>query len=157
MDVAVIAEPGSGTGRLVRQLARCRGHRVVEEDPDAAVLIPGRSERADEALQALLARVAPGTRVLLVSSFAVGQPEHPFNRFTRGLPAAEALLRASGRPFTIVRATWLTDDPPGAHAVTVTRDDHVDGMLSRADLAEALVDALEQPPGETFALFNEPA
>src|SRR5262249_7554545 len=90
MDVAVIAEPGTGTGRLVRQLARCRGHRVVEEDPEAVVLIPGRKERADDALRALLARVAPGTRVLLVSSFAVGQPEHPFNRFTRGLPAAEA-------------------------------------------------------------------
>jgi uncharacterized protein YbjT (DUF2867 family) len=60
--------------------------------------------------------------------------------------------------WTVVRPTWLTDDPAGAHAVRATQDPSADGMISRADLAAALFAAIEQPfaRGTTFALYNEP-
>jgi uncharacterized protein YbjT (DUF2867 family) len=67
-------------------------------------------------------------------------------------------VRESGPPWTIVRPTWLTDDPPGAHAITLTQDPHADGMLARSDLAATVVAAVEEPlaRGKTFAAFNEP-
>jgi uncharacterized protein YbjT (DUF2867 family) len=104
---------------------------------------------------------APAAHLLLVTSFAVGQPAHPLNRVTASLPgrlAAERALRCSGLPWTVARPTWLTDDPPGVHAIRVTQGPLADGMLARADLAGALVAATEQPlaRGKTFALFNEP-
>jgi uncharacterized protein YbjT (DUF2867 family) len=67
-------------------------------------------------------------------------------------------VATSGLPYTIVRATWLTDDPARAHGLTLTQDPGADGMLARADLAETLVAAVEQPAARcvTFAAFNEP-
>ena len=100
--------------------------------------------------------------MLLVSSFAVGYgADHPFNRVMGLLPsmeAAECSLRASGLPWTIVRPTWLTDDPPGAHRLTFTQAAHADGMVSRDDLAATLVAAIEHRAARrrTFTLFNEP-
>lgn len=178
----VAAAASSPTGQLVVGIARRRGHPVrsldalddptavadAVQDACAIVLIPKRGDaerHADAALATLTVaaqRLAPAAHVLLVSSFAVGHgPTHPFNRVTASLPgrlAAERALRASGLPWTVVRPTWLTDDPPGAHAVSVTQDPRADGMLARADLAAVLVAAAEHPGarGKTFALFNEP-
>jgi uncharacterized protein YbjT (DUF2867 family) len=182
MTLVVAAGAGSRTGRLVAEIASRRGWRVraldALDDPgtvadavreaDAIVLIPkaGDAERhAHGALRALVGgarRHAPGAHVLLVSSFAVGHgPSHALNRVTASLPgrlAAEQVLRASGQAWTVLRPTWLTDDPPGAYSVSVTQDPRADGMLARADLAAALVAAAECPlaRGKTFALFNEP-
>lgn len=178
--VAVVAD--GTTGQLLTRAARARGHEVrtlaaLDDQARAAdtvtgaaaiVLIPRRGDavrHADTATRALVQaahRYAPGAHLLLVSSFAVGHgPAHPFNRATGTYPgrlAAERALRASGLPWTIIRPTWLTDDPPGAHAVTLTQDLRADGMLARADLADVLVAAIEHPAarGKTFALFNEP-
>jgi uncharacterized protein YbjT (DUF2867 family) len=178
MTLVVAAGAGSGTGRLVAAAARRRGHDVRSldalDDPGAVaetvgdaraiVLIPkrGDAERHAHAAVRSLVDAARGAHLVLVSSFAVGHgPSHPFNRATAsiaGRAAAERALRASRLPWTIVRPTWLTDDPPGAHALTLTQDPLADGMLSRADLAEVLVAAVEQPAarGTTFAAFNEP-
>jgi uncharacterized protein YbjT (DUF2867 family) len=171
----------SRTGQLVAEIAYGRGRRVrtldALDEPEAVadtvrnagaiVLIPtrGNAERhAHAAIRTLIAaarRHAPAAHLLLVTSFAVGQPAHPLNRVTaslRGRLAAERALRASGLAWTVARPTWLTDDPSGAHAIRVTQDRRADGMLARADLAAALVAATEQPlaRGKTFALFNEP-
>jgi uncharacterized protein YbjT (DUF2867 family) len=182
MTLVVAAGASSRTGQLVAGIARHRGHHVrsldalddpgsvadAVRDARAIVLIPKRGDaerHAHAALRTLTVaaqRLAPTAHLLLVSSFAVGHgPAHPFNRVTASLPgrlAAERSLRASGLPWTVVRPTWLTDDPPGAHAVSVTQDPRADGMLARADLAAALVAATEHPlaRGKTFALFNEP-
>ena len=181
MTFVVAAEAGSRTGRLVAEIARGRGHRVRVlaglDDPAtvadavrggrAVVLVPKRGDaerHAHAAVRTLILsarRHAPAAHLLLVSSFAVGQPAHPLNRVTASLSgrlAAERALRASGLAWTVVRPTWLTEDPAGAHAVSVTQDAWADGMLARADLAAALVAAAEQPHarGKTFALFNEP-
>jgi uncharacterized protein YbjT (DUF2867 family) len=172
--IVVVADGDSGTGRLVMRYAGRRGHRVrrVPEfaEPaavagaDAIVLVPraGDPERhAHGAAQALVAATRRA-HLLLVSSFGVGYgPAHPFNRavgLLPGMPAAEEALRDSGLPYTIVRPTWLTDDPRATHALTFSQDPHTDGMLSRADLADALVAAIERPAARstTFSLFNEP-
>jgi uncharacterized protein YbjT (DUF2867 family) len=182
MRLVVAAGARSGTGHLVAAIAEDRDHDVrtldalddrgaVEEavrGADAIVLVPkrGDAERHTHAavrtLIAVAKRHAPAAHLLLVSSFAVGHGDaHPFNRVTGSLPArlaGERALRASELAWTIVRPTWLTDDPPGAHAITVSQDPGADGMIARADLATALVAAAEHPVarGKTFALFNEP-
>jgi uncharacterized protein YbjT (DUF2867 family) len=71
---------------------------------------------------------------------------------------AEDLVRHSGVPYTIVRPTWLTSDPPGGYAITLTQDPWADGMIARADLAEVCLAAIAQPAarGKTFAVFAEP-
>jgi uncharacterized protein YbjT (DUF2867 family) len=171
--VVLLAAAGSRTAQLVSALAERRGHpaRWAPTQPlqlagaDAIVLIPAGARGAsamtrhvrDEAL-----RQAPGAHLLLVSSFAVGHgPRHGLGRVTGALPElgeAERTLRAGPAPYTIVRPTWLTDDPTGAHAITLTQDARADGMLARADLAATLLAATEQASARdrTFALFNEP-
>jgi uncharacterized protein YbjT (DUF2867 family) len=178
-SVAVVA--AGRTGKLVAELARRRHHRVRElewpDDPpaivdgalsaDSLVLIPrgeGADSHAHDASLALITAarpVAPSAHLILVSSFAVGHGSgHPLNRIA-SLPSrrdAERAVRESRLPWTIVRSTWLTDDPPGAHAITLTQDPYADGMLARSDLAATVVAAVEEPlaRGKTFAAFNEP-
>jgi uncharacterized protein YbjT (DUF2867 family) len=163
------------TGRLASTYAEGRGHHVrTLEDPDAPdslaravadagaiILIPRRGDprrRAHEATLAVIAAARRETHVVLLTSFAVGYgAAHPMNR-DGGHRDAEYALRASGLPWTIVRPTWLTDDPAGAHAVTLTQEPRPDGMIARADLATALVSAVEERDArrKTFALYNEP-
>jgi uncharacterized protein YbjT (DUF2867 family) len=178
----VAAAGGSSTGELVAASARRRGHRVRSlhaiDDPatvagvvrgaEAIALIPkrGRAERhahaAARQLMVAAQKFAPAAHLLLVSSFAVAYGQaHPLNRVTASLAgrlASERALRTSGRAWTVIRPTWLTDDPKGAHAVTLTQDARPDGMLARADLAAALVASAEHPAarGKTFALLNQP-
>lgn len=177
--IVVLAAAGSRTGQLVSGLAERRGHTVrwtpgrgstrAESLPvqgaDAIVLIPAGARGAHAMTRRAreqASRSAPGAHLLLVSSFAVGHgPRHPLGRVTGALPdllEAERTLRVGPAPYTNVRPTWLTDDPAGAHAITVTQDPRADGMLARADLATALVAAVEQPSARdrTLALFNEP-
>lgn len=182
MPLVIAAAPSSRTGELLVQTAHRRGisvrtlhalddRSVVSDairDAGAIVLVPARGDAerhahaAIEALTEAAQRFAPMAHVLLVTSFAVGHgAAHPLTRVTASLPgmlAAERTLRASGLAWTIVRPTWLTDDPSGAHAVRATQDPSADGMISRADLAVTLLAATEHPlaRGRTFALFNEP-
>jgi hypothetical protein len=177
--VVVLAAAESRTARLVSELAGRRGHTVRRahavdstrpdsvrvRGADAIVLIPAGAPGAhpitrwayEEAL-----RWAPAAHLLLVSSFAVGHgPRHSLGRVTGALPGlleAERTLRSGSAPYTVARSTWLTDDPAGVHAITLTQDPRADGMLARADLATALVAAVEHRSarGRTFALFNEP-
>ncbi|MEU2505036.1 NAD(P)H-binding protein [Streptomyces sp. NPDC007863] len=182
--IAVVSSGfAASTGRRVADHAAGRGHDVrfvddVEDaaalrtalrDADAVVLVPKRGDpvrHTEHATRLLLAeaaaRPAPPHLVLL-SSFAVGHgPAHPLNRTVATLLpariAAERALRSGPAPHTIVRPTWMTDDPPGSHALTLTQDPRTDGMISRADLAAAMIAAVEEPSarGTTFALFNEP-
>ncbi|GGR12918.1 NAD(P)H-binding protein [Streptomyces roseolus] len=182
--IAVVSSGfAASTGRRVAGHAAGRGHDVrfvddVEDaaalraalrDADAVVLVPKRGDpvrHTEHATRLVLAeaavRPAPPHLVLL-SSFAVGHgAAHPLNRTVATLLpariAAERALRAGPAPHTIVRPTWMTDDPAGSHALTLTQHPRTDGMISRADLAAAMVAAVEEPSarGTTFALFNEP-
>ncbi len=179
MYVVVAAGADSRTGRLLAERARRRGHRVrmlralddatavpgALRGARAVVLIPRRGDpevHAHRAARTLIAAADGHPHLLLVSSFALGHgPAHAFNRAAGTLPgllAAEEAMRASGLRYTVVRATWLTDDPPRSHALTLTQDPGADGMLARADLAAILVAAIEEPAARdtTFAAFNEP-
>jgi uncharacterized protein YbjT (DUF2867 family) len=168
--------PGS-TGRLTASLARARGHDVHEitgldapldlDGAAAVILIPLRGDarrHAYEAVRALAAAAPPRAHLVLLSSFVVGHGEAHGLGTTGGADqlryrtAAEEELRRGTRPYTIVRPVWLTDDPAGSYAVTVTQDPHADGMVARADVAGVLVAAVADPAarGTTFALYNEP-
>ncbi|WP_051965651.1 NAD(P)H-binding protein [Kitasatospora mediocidica] len=176
------------TGALVKTLAEQHGHDAAVLDPlgdarelerqlagaDALVLVPLRGDvwrhthqvtrdLAAAALAAATANGRPLPHFVLLSSFAVGHGiAHPLNRIDAALlpgrVAAEEVLTSGPLPYTIVRTTWLTDDPPGAHALTLTENPYADGMVARADVAAAMVAAIEHPGARdtVFALYNEP-
>ncbi|MBI5103571.1 MAG: SDR family oxidoreductase [Solirubrobacterales bacterium] len=64
---------------------------------------------------------------------------------------AEEVVRASGVPYCIVRAGWLTEGP-GGEALALSQGDVAEGHLTRADLADvcARLLALEDARGKTF-------
>ncbi|MFB6823832.1 NAD(P)-binding oxidoreductase [Streptomyces virginiae] len=177
----IIAATAAGRGHTVRHvddlgdptrpegLGEPADGATVLEGADAVVLVPRRgdarlhTERATHVLLEQVRRHAPGAHFVLLSSFAVGHgPAHPLNRVDDTLlparVAAERLVRTSGLPYTVVRPTWMTDDPPGSHALTLTQHPYGDGMVARADMAAAIVAAIEEPAARctTFSLFNEP-
>jgi uncharacterized protein YbjT (DUF2867 family) len=99
--------------------------------------------------------------VVLVSGFSVAHGlGHALNTPERleDLLTAEQVVRCSGRRYTIVRPTWLTSDPAGRYALTLTQDPWADGMIPRADLARVCLAALDEPHarGKTFAVFVQP-
>lgn len=176
----VVAGGSTGTGGLVASLARAQGRVVrVVGAPERArrlaaamagaegvVLVPARGTGAVAAQAQVIvdacASAGPGTpHVVLVTGFSVGHgPAHALNTPDRlaDLVAAETLVRASGRPYTIVRPTWLTSDPPGRYALSFTQDPLTDGMVARTDLAEVCLAAIDEPQarGKTFAVIAEP-
>ena len=96
---------------------------------------------------------SPVSRSGTASQHALNTPERLADR-----RRAEELVRRSGVPYTIVRPTWLTNDPPGRYAVTLTQD-----PLRRRD------DRARRPrrgvpgggratgaQGTTFAVFAQP-
>jgi uncharacterized protein YbjT (DUF2867 family) len=169
------------TGSLLVDQARGVGHTVslLDEldDPallrsklqgaDGVILIPrrgheGRTQQTTLRLIDAIRTAARSAHFVLVTSFAVGHGlAHPLNRLGNAFAArcaAESELHASHVAWTILRPTWLTNDPPGAHAITLTTDPQADGMLARADLAAACLAALanREARSVTCAVFNEP-
>jgi uncharacterized protein YbjT (DUF2867 family) len=130
------------------------------------VLIPARTVASLTAqVQAVLDAIggdpAGGPHLILVTGFSIGHGlEHALNTPERLADRrdAEALVRGSAVPYTIARPTWLTSDPPGHYAVTLTQDPCADGMIARADLAAVCLAAVAEPAarGTTFAVFAQP-
>ncbi len=121
----------------------------------------------------LAAQHAAVKRFLLVSSLAVTRPEHPLNRFGHVLDwkrRGEDALRDSGIAYTIVRPGGLTDEPGGQKGILLGQGDTISGRISRADLAEVCLRALDSdrtqnttfevvetdglPPSDWDALFD---
>jgi len=98
-----------------------------------------------------LVEAAKSARVkhfLLVSSLAVTRPEHPLNRFGQVLTwklRGEDTLRQSGLAYSVVRPGGLTDEPGGQKGIQVDQGDRITGRISRANVAEVCVQALDQP------------
>jgi uncharacterized protein YbjT (DUF2867 family) len=96
----------------------------------------------------------------MVSQIYITRPE--------AFPAAADVIAARGRgeqalrdselAHTIVRPSWLTDDPGGRQALRLEQGDTGDGRVARADVAEAVAQALAHPEarGKTFELYGEP-
>jgi uncharacterized protein YbjT (DUF2867 family) len=175
----VVAGGSLGTGRELARQAGAAGREVrLVDDPErdgslgaaidgsgAVAIIPARTVGSLAAhVQTILATIgdrAIGPQIVLVTGFSIGHGlAHALNTPDRltDRRRAEALVRRSGLPYTIVRPTWLTDDPPGGYAVTLTQDPYVDGMIARADLAAVCLAAATEPAarGTTFALFAQP-
>ena len=175
----VVAGGSLATGRELARQAGAAGRevRLVDEPQDgrelraaldgagAAILIPARTVTSLTAqVQAVLEAIgdpATGPHIVLVTGFSIGHGrEHTLNTPERlaDRRRAEALVRRSGAPYTIVRPTWLTSDPPGHYAVTLTQDPLADGMIARADLAAVCLAAITEPAsrGTTFAVFAQP-
>jgi uncharacterized protein YbjT (DUF2867 family) len=92
--------------------------------------------------------------VIFISSIHASRPDHyqDVEPTSLGWKArAEELVRASGVPYCIVRAGWLTDGP-GGEALTLSQGDIAEGHLARADLADVCARLLvvEDARGKTF-------
>jgi uncharacterized protein YbjT (DUF2867 family) len=163
-----LARQAGAAGREVRLVDEPRDGRELRAALDgaaAAVLIPARTVASLTAqVRAVLEAVgdpATGPHIILVTGFSIGHGrEHALNTPDRlaDRRCAEALVRRSGAPYTIVRPTWLTSDPPGHYAVTLTQEPFADGMIARADLAAVCLAAITEPAsrGTTFAVFAQP-
>lgn len=92
--------------------------------------------------------------VVFISSIYASHPDHyqDVEPTSLGWKArAEEVVRASGVPYCIVRAGWLTDGP-GGEALTLSQGDTGEGHLSRVDLADVCAQLLllEDARGKTF-------
>jgi uncharacterized protein YbjT (DUF2867 family) len=178
-DQLLVAGGSGGTGALVASVARAQGRRVrVVDSPErvralpaliararGVVIVPARGIESVAAQVRAVVDARPhaggGAPVVLITGFSVGHGlAHALNTPSRlaDLEAAEDLLRRAGPRYTIVRPTWLTSDPPGRYALTLTQDPFADGMVARADLARVCLAAIDEPAarGKTFAVFAEP-
>ena len=179
-QLLVVAGGSRGTGALVASLARSQGRpvRVLDASEHAdslpgsivgakgVVLVPARGARSVTAQAREIVAASPDPsattpHVVLVSGFSVAHgPAHALNTPERldDLLTAEQVVRRSGRRYTIVRPTWLTRDPPGLYALTLTQDPCADGMIPRSDLARICLAALDElaARGKTFAAFAQP-
>jgi uncharacterized protein YbjT (DUF2867 family) len=74
-----------------------------------------------------------GAHVVLVSQIYITRRRR--NRRWPGIVAArgrgEHALRASGAPYTIVRPSWLTDEPGATSGLRLEQGDTGDGEVSR--------------------------
>lgn len=96
-------------------------------------------------------------RFVLLSSAAVTQPEHPhnctFNSVLTWKLRGEDVVRASGLPYTIVRALGLRDRPAGSQGgVRIVQGDRIafGEDISREDLGEFLADMVSPPLRSRF-------
>ncbi|GHO73735.1 epimerase [Ktedonobacter sp. SOSP1-85] len=86
-------------------------------------------------------------QVVLCSSMSTNKPERipPLTRVLRAKYKAEQALIASGLTYTIVHPGGLNNEPGGEDIFVAPHPLPTDGMISRQDAAEVLVQALLQP------------
>lgn len=88
------------------------------------------------------------SRFILISSIAVTHPEHPLNHFGKVLKwkfKGEQVLRKSGLDYVIIRPGGLKDTPGGGRKLIFDQGDRLLGMISRSDLANICLHALQYP------------
>ncbi|HWU03444.1 MAG TPA: NAD(P)H-binding protein [Novosphingobium sp.] len=102
-----------------------------------------------EAVAACAAQAASqGAQVVLLSSAAVTQPEHPhncsFDAVLKWKYRGEQALRTSGARYTVVRALGLRDRPAGQAGVRVVQGDRIafGEDIARGDVACLLADVV---------------
>jgi uncharacterized protein YbjT (DUF2867 family) len=85
---------------------------------------------------------------VLVSTISATRLNNPLNAFGKVLSwklAGENAVRESGVPYTIIRPGGLTDQPGAKRALQIAQGDRIMGMVSRADVAELCIRALDNP------------
>ena len=105
-------------------------------------------------------------RIALMTSIGVTNRSSAYNRSTEGHDwkrRSERLVRASGRPYTIVRPGWFDYNAPDQHRILLLQGDtrHAgnpsDGAIARGQIAQVLVSSLssDTATGKTFELVAE--
>lgn len=87
-------------------------------------------------------------RFILISSVAVTRPNHPLNCFGKVLDwklRGEEVLRKSGLEYVIIRPGGLKDTPGNKVPLILDQGDKILGTISREDVAELCVKALNLP------------
>jgi len=111
-------------------------------------------------LRALGSRPA---RIALMTAIGVTNRTGDYNRRTEAHDwkrRSERLVRASGKPYTIVRPGWFDYNAPNEHRLVLLQGDKrqagnsSDGVIARRQIAEVLVRSLTSPQAErkTFEL-----
>ena len=105
-------------------------------------------------------------RIALMTSIGVTNRSGTYNRSTQAHDwkrRSERLVRASGRPFTIVRPGWFDYNDPDQHQLVLLQGDTrqagnpSDGAIARTQIAQVLVSSLssDTAAGKTFELVAE--
>lgn len=101
-----------------------------------------------------------GAHVVLVTQIYITRPDRmrTFRELIEWRGRGEEALRESGLPYTIVRPSWLTNEPGGERAIRFEQGDTGEGEIARADVATVCAHAILEPDarGKTFELYNEP-
>lgn len=137
-------------------------------DVDAVVMVHGTHGDAEEAERVDYGAVAHvldalGTRparIALMTAIGVTAPGRAAQEWKR---RSERVLRASGRPYTIVRPSWFDRNDDDQHRLELLQGDRrragspEDGVIASRQIAEVLVGALHIPAADrrTFELVAE--
>lgn len=117
----------------------------------------GRSTLITDAMATIVAGLAPGTRLLTVSTVGAGDSASQFPRAVRmtlGVllrnviadhTGQERVVMASDLDWTIARCVGLTDDPPAGDVDVLTEGRVGGSRIARADVAHWLVAQLTDP------------
>lgn len=144
--------------------------RAAMRDIDGCVIIvesansdhaPNSPERVHyEGTRHVLAAANPATHIVLVTQIYITRPDRypEVKNIVRWRGQAEQVLRTSGLPYTIIRPSWLTEEPGGHAAIRFEQGDTGEGQISREDVAEVCVQSLLLPEarGKTFEIYNVP-
>jgi uncharacterized protein YbjT (DUF2867 family) len=113
-----------------------------------------------EGTRHVLAAANRATHIVLVTQIYITRPDRypEVRNIIHWRGQAEKVLRASGQPYTIVRPSWLTEEPEGSATIRFEQGDTGEGQISRKDVAEVCVQSLLLPEaqGKTFEIYNVP-
>jgi uncharacterized protein YbjT (DUF2867 family) len=150
-DIATIRSAMQGVTYVISSIGSTRSDPT--NNPEA-VDFGGVKNLADVAAEAGV------TQFVLVSSSGVTDENHflnkQFDNILNWKFKGEQALRASGVPYTIVRPGGLVNTPANQFAVVFAQGDTTGGRISREDVAQVCVAAIQTPGAinKTFEVFN---
>jgi len=169
------AKVSPGAKPVVGDLTRAETLRPAVDGVDAVVFTHGSHEPDREAMEAvdygavknvLAALGDRPARIALMTLIGITNREGGWNRANGALDwkrRSERLVRASGRPYTIVRPGWFDRNGPNEFRLALAQgdkpraEDPSDGVISRHQIARVLVESLTSPAADhkTFDLVAE--
>ncbi|MFF1877232.1 SDR family oxidoreductase [Leifsonia sp. NPDC058230] len=164
-----------GAELFVGELTRAETLSEAVDGVDAVIFTHGAHDGGKEAMEAVdygavrnvLAALADRpARIALMTSIGITNRTGGFNSATQALDwkrRSERLVRASGRPYTIVRPGWFDENKPDEHQLRLPQGDKPraenpsDGVIAREQIAHVLVESLtsEAADHKTFDLVAE--
>jgi uncharacterized protein YbjT (DUF2867 family) len=169
--VRVLSRHGGGTGveTIAGSITEPDDVSTVVADAAGVVVVVESSERPGpngpeavhvQGVRNVIAAAPPSAHVVLVTQIYITRPEafEAVRQLIVMRGHGEQALRDSGRPYTIVRPSWLTGAPGGEQAIRFEQGDTGEGQIARADVAAVVVAALASPSarGKTFEIYGVP-